>query len=151
MVILFNFWCLVIDPVYWGSNEDVWKFKDWSWLKSFRLVICWSRASQNLQSWSKVYGTPWKFAVFIITPCSMMKDWLFFQTLAFPLPHTMLLHGGHRWADWYNIEWGERERERGGGGGGGRNGEIVKKKKTKCTMTFDQYCRSPLVCLVRVK
>ena len=46
-----------------------------------------------LQYWSKVCGTPWKFAVFVSAPCSITKSACLKCSL--PYGHTTLLQGRH--------------------------------------------------------
>ena len=70
---------------------------------------------KRLQSWSKVYGTPWKFAMFSWSPPVRWWKRLFFSNLDLP-PYNVASRGTLS-AHWPNIVWGE----------GGRNGEIVKK------------------------
>ena len=66
---------------------------------------------------SKVYGTPWKFAMFPSLPLVQSWKQLFFQTLALPPPSLYNVPSqGTPWENWSNIEWGSGE----------GNGEIVK-------------------------
>ena len=72
-----------------------------------------------LQSWSKVYGTPWKFAMFSSSPPVRWWKRLFSTKLGsppspLPPPPSPLYNVASRgtlWAHWSNIVWGGGGRE----------------------------------------
>ena len=98
------------------------KFNDQATWGIIYVPVCVNIILLQLQSWSKVYGTPWKFAVFIIAPCSKAA---LFPKLGPPPPHIQCCFKGDNLSTLIQHCMG----------GGGM---VKLSKKAKCTMTFDQ-------------
>ena len=92
-------------------------------------------AGEDLQSWTKVLGTAWKYdTCSLIALFSTLWRVAFVQSDVPPPPWSILLRKSALSAHWYNIERGRGE------------GEIEEgrfsAKKCRCPKTFVQHCRT---------